>query len=48
MTSPGASAPFDGAASTQAGNEEKAQLDCTSDSFLKTNWTSLTVSESEA
>ena len=33
-------------ASTQAGNVEKAQLDCDSDSFFKTNWTSLTVSDS--
>ena len=45
---PGASVPDEGAASTHAGNEEKAQLDRTSDSFLKANWTSLTVSESEA
>ena len=45
---PGSSEPLDGAASTQAGNEEKAHDCIASDSFLKTNWTSLTVSESEA
>ena len=45
---PGVSAPEDGAASTQAGSDEKAHDCIASDSFLKTNWTSLTVSESEA
>ena len=45
---PGSSEPEDGAASTQAGNEEKAHDCIASDSFLKTNWTSLTVSDNEA
>ena len=45
---PGSSEPLDGAASTQAGNEEKAHDCIASDSFLKANWTSLTVSESDA
>ena len=45
---PGSSEPEDGAASTQAGSDEKAHDCIASDSFLKANCTSLTVSESEA
>ena len=45
---PGSSEPLDGAASTQAGNEEKAHDCIASDSFFKTNWTSLTVSDKDA
>ena len=44
----GSSAPEDGAASTQAGSEEKAHDCIASDSFLKANWTSLTVSDKDA
>ena len=45
---PGSSEPEDGAASTQAGNEENAHDCIASDSFFKTNWTSLTVSDKDA
>ena len=45
---PGSSEPLDGAASTQAGSDEKAHDCIASDSFLKTNWTSLTVSDKDA
>ena len=45
---PGSREPEDGAASTQAGSDEKAHDCIASDSFLKTNWTSLTVSDKDA